>query len=94
MSMFCSLFEYEERTDVFTASMFCIGYLVFQFPFGFLLQHLLTRRLLSVTVIAWGVVLISTPACTSFAGLATNRFLLGALESAMKPGFVLLMSMW
>ncbi|KAH7403005.1 major facilitator superfamily domain-containing protein [Cadophora sp. MPI-SDFR-AT-0126] len=75
-------------------SMFYVGYLVFQFPFGFLLQHLPTGRLLSTTVICWGIVLITTPACTSFAGLATNRFLLGAFESAINPGFVLLMSMW
>jgi MFS family permease len=74
--------------------MFYIGYLVFQFPFGFLLQHLPTGRLLSTTVICWGIVLITTPACTSFAGLATNRFLLGSLESATNPGFVLLLSMW
>lgn len=76
------------------ASMFYIGYLVFQFPFGFLLQHLPTGRLLSATVVAWGCVLITTPACKSFAGIATNRFFLGALESAINPGFVLLMSMW
>ncbi|KAF4638076.1 hypothetical protein G7Y89_g36 [Cudoniella acicularis] len=75
-------------------SIFYIGYLVFQLPFGYLLQYYPTGRLLSTTIIAWGAVLITTPACTSFAGIATNRFLLGALESATNPGFVLLMSMW
>ena len=76
------------------ATLFYIGYLVFQFPFGFLLQHLPIGRLLSVSTICWGIILITTPACKSFAGLATNRFLLGAFESAINPGFVLLMSMW
>lgn len=66
--------------------MFYIGYLVFQFPFGYLLQHFPTGRLLALTIIAWGAVLITTPACTSFAGIATNRFFLGALESATNPG--------
>ncbi|TVY53544.1 putative transporter [Lachnellula cervina] len=75
-------------------SMFYIGYLVFQFPFGYLLQHFPTGRLLALTIIAWGAVLITTPACTSFAGIATNRFFLGALESATNPGFVLLISMF
>lgn len=74
--------------------MFYVGYLVFQLPFGYLLQHLPTGRLLSSTIIAWGAVLITTPACVSFAGIATNRFFLGALESATNPGNVLLMSMW
>ncbi|KAG4033012.1 hypothetical protein MFRU_005g00360 [Monilinia fructicola] len=76
------------------SSMFYIGYLVFQLPMGYLLQRFPTGRFLSITVICWGAVLISTPACKSFAGMATNRFLLGAFESAINPGFVLLMSMW
>jgi MFS family permease len=37
---------------------------------------------------------MTTPACHNFAGIATNRFLLGLLESAVNPGFVLIMSMW
>ena len=37
---------------------------------------------------------MTTPACTSFAGTAANRFLLGLLESSINPGFVLIMSMW
>ncbi|KAK6593342.1 allantoate permease [Botrytis cinerea] len=41
-----------------------------------------------------GVILITTPACVSFGGIATNRFLLGAVEATINPGFVLLMSMW
>ncbi|KIN06758.1 hypothetical protein OIDMADRAFT_36562 [Oidiodendron maius Zn] len=75
-------------------TLFYIGYLVFQFPFGYLLQHLPIGRLLSASTLCWGIILITTPACKSFAGLATNRFLLGAFESAVNPGFVLLMSMW
>ncbi|KAK6819582.1 hypothetical protein PG987_016065 [Apiospora arundinis] len=42
----------------------------------------------------WGVLLITTPACTSFAGIAANRFLLGVFEAVVNPGFVLVMSMW
>lgn len=38
--------------------------------------------------------MMTTPACTSFAGIATNRFFLGAMEAVVNPGFVLLMSMW
>lgn len=37
---------------------------------------------------------MTTPACHNFAGIAANRFLLGLLESAVNPGFVLIMSMW
>jgi hypothetical protein len=66
----------------------------FQFPFGYLLQRLPTGRLLSVTIIRWRAALLSSPAYTSFAGMATNRSILRSLESAINPALVLLMSMW
>lgn len=37
---------------------------------------------------------MTTPACTSFAGIAVNRFLLGLIEASVNPGFVLIMGMW
>jgi len=40
--------------------------------------------------LVWGVILMTTPACTSFAGVATNRFLLGAFEAVVNPGFILI----
>ncbi|KAM0133428.1 hypothetical protein ACHAP3_005953 [Botrytis cinerea] len=76
------------------SSIFYFGYLFFQFPSGYLLQRLPIGKFLSLTTIAWGVILITTPACVSFGGIATNRFLLGAVEATINPGFVLLMSMW
>lgn len=42
----------------------------------------------------WGGLLMTTPACYNFAGIAVNRFLLGFVEAVVNPGFVLLMSMW
>jgi hypothetical protein len=42
-------------------------------------------------VLVWGIILITTPACTNFAGVATNRFLLGTFEAVVNPGFVLIM---
>jgi len=75
-------------------SIFYFGYLVAQYPAGYALQRLPIGKVLSYTTLAWGVILITTPACSSFAGIAVNRFLLGAVESAINPGFVLVMSMW
>lgn len=44
--------------------------------------------------LAWGIILITTPACHSSAGIAVNRFLPGALKATVNPGLVLTMSMW
>ncbi|KAK5174755.1 uncharacterized protein LTR77_001838 [Saxophila tyrrhenica] len=70
------------------------GYLIAQYPAGYLLQRLPTGRLVGVTILIWGTLIITTPACNSFAGIATNRFLLGVFEAVVNPAFVLMMSMW
>lgn len=42
----------------------------------------------------WGGLLMTTPACYNFAGIAINRFLLGMIEAVVTPGFVLMTGMW
>lgn len=76
------------------SSIFYFGYLIAQYPSGYFCQRLPIGKVLSFTTIAWGVILITTPACHNFAGIAVNRFLLGAVESTINPGFILIMSMW
>lgn len=76
------------------SSIFYFGYLAGQYPSGYLMQKLPIGKVISCTAMAWSVVLLTTPACSSFAGMAVNRFLLGFLEAAVNPGFVLLMGMW
>ncbi|KFX85747.1 hypothetical protein V490_09440 [Pseudogymnoascus sp. VKM F-3557] len=84
----------EGQDYAWLGSIFYFGYLFSQFPSGYLLQRLPIGKFLSLATICWGIILITTPACTSFAGIATNRFLLGALEATVNPGFVLMMSIW
>jgi MFS family permease len=58
------------------------------------MQRLPVGKFLGFTGVSWGIILMTTPACTSFAGIAVNRFMLGLVEAAVNPGFVLVMSMW
>lgn len=48
---------------------------------------------LTFVILVWGIILITTPACVNFAGVATNRFLLGTFEAVVNPGFILIMGM-
>ncbi|KAI1824966.1 allantoate permease [Xylaria intraflava] len=75
-------------------SIFYFGYLAGQFPSGYLIQRLPVGRVVSATVILWGTIVLTTPACTSFGGIATNRFFLGVTEATVNPAFVLIMSIW
>ncbi len=75
-------------------SIFYFGYMVGQFPSAYLLQKLPIGKFVSYTTLAWGVILMTSPACKSFAGIATNRFFLGLAEASINPAFVLIMSLW
>jgi MFS family permease len=77
------------------ASMiFYIGYLVGTYPMMFLSQHYSTSRVVACATFLWGVVLMSTAGCFSYAGIMLNRFFLGFLESAVAPSFTVLVTFW
>lgn len=67
------------------SSIFYFGYMFAQYPAGYLMQRFPTAKVLSSTCLGWGIILMTTPACKNFAGIAANRFLLGALEAFVNP---------
>jgi MFS family permease len=75
-------------------TIFYIGYLVFEFPIGFLFQKFNIARACGIFITLWGIVLLCMTAANDFAGLATARFFLGALESGVSPCFVLMTTMF
>jgi len=79
---------------VISADADVLGYLGAQFPAGYFLQSLPIGKVVGITTIIWGIILITTPACSSFAGIAVNRFLLGSFEAVVNPAFILIMSIW
>ncbi|KAI1085407.1 major facilitator superfamily domain-containing protein [Whalleya microplaca] len=103
------LFDFREDLGLvgteysWSSSMFYFGYLIAQYPANFILQRYQTARILSFSILAWGVLMlayeVTEPAIPhlglrNFAGLMVVRFLLGAAESVVTPGFVLYTSMF
>ncbi|KXG47528.1 Major facilitator superfamily domain, general substrate transporter [Penicillium griseofulvum] len=76
------------------SSIFYFGYLIAQWPAGLAMQKLPVGKFLAITTLIWGGLLMTTPACYNFAGIAINRFLLGMVEAVVTPGFVLMTGMW
>ena len=58
------------------------------------MQRYPTAKVLGIATVGWGIILITTPACHNFAGIAANRFLLGVVEATVNPGFVMIIGMW
>lgn len=76
-----------------TGTSFYLGYLVFEFPAVYLMQKFPLPKTLSFFVILWGIVLClhATP---NYAGFVALRTILGMLESAVTPAFVIITSQW
>lgn len=51
-------------------------------------------KIISGNIVAWGAILMITAACSSFAGMAVCRFLLGIFEAPITPCFMLIVGMW
>ncbi|KAK4048372.1 hypothetical protein OIO90_005842 [Microbotryomycetes sp. JL221] len=73
-------------------TIFYLGYLVFEFPANWLMQKFEVGYVLSVLMFLWGAMVFFIAACKNFAQLAAVRFLLGAFESAISPGLLLIMA--
>ncbi|KAJ7498900.1 CNF01220-like protein [Mycena latifolia] len=76
------------------STIFYLGYMLAELPMSFALQRFPLGRFLSITCIVWGALVMCLGACNNFAQLAAVRFLLGASESAITPGFLMIVASW
>lgn len=77
-----------------TSSIFYFGYLLAEYPGIAVLQRFPVAKFLGANIILWGAILMTSAACSSFAGIATVRFLLGMTEATISPGFVAVTGIW
>ncbi|EST08784.1 Major facilitator superfamily [Kalmanozyma brasiliensis GHG001] len=75
-------------------SAFYWGYLVAALPMALLVQRFRPNVFLGCAIVLWGIIVILTPAIGSWRGLIAQRFFLGAIESAVSPGFVMITRSW
>ncbi|TKA21723.1 hypothetical protein B0A50_08659 [Salinomyces thailandicus] len=75
-------------------SIFYFGYLIFEYPAGYILQKLPVARVFAVTTLCWGILMMCTAATQNFGGLATVRFLMGMAESFIFPLCAIVTVMW
>ncbi|KAJ9157503.1 MFS general substrate transporter [Pleurostoma richardsiae] len=75
-------------------SIVYFGYLGGEIPSTFLMQRLPLAKYFSCMVIIWGIIVATHGACHDFAGLATVRFLLGAIEVCTAPCVIYILGSW
>ncbi len=76
------------------ASIFFVGYLIFEIPSNFLLARIGARIWLARIMITWGLVVAAMAYVEGAASLYTLRFLLGIAEAGLLPGLLLYLGYW
>ncbi|KAJ5104233.1 hypothetical protein N7532_004762 [Penicillium argentinense] len=71
-------------------SIFYFGYMIFEYPLAGLLHSFAISMYLGFLIFTWGVTVVMSNFCVSFAGLMISRFVLGTLEGAVAPCFLVI----
>ncbi|KIY73206.1 MFS general substrate transporter [Cylindrobasidium torrendii FP15055 ss-10] len=75
-------------------SVFYLSFLAFEYPQNMALQRWPVGKWMSINILIWSIALMCHAACHSFGGLFVVRFILGACEGAITPGFMIVTSMF
>ncbi|KAL7915571.1 MFS general substrate transporter [Trichoderma velutinum] len=73
---------------------FYLAYLAAEFPFGWIMQKFPLEKVISYTVLGWGICVLTMAACNNFTQLMAIRALLGVLEAPISPGFLIIVTAW
>jgi MFS family permease len=76
------------------ASLFFIGYFIFEVPSNVILERVGARRWFARIMITWGAVTIALAYTQNAAMFYILRFLLGACEAGFFPGVLYLLTIW
>lgn len=76
------------------ASLFFIGYFIFELPSNLLLQKIGTRKTLLRIMVLWGIASASTMLVKTPTEYYIVRFLVGVFEAGFFPGVLLYLTLW
>lgn len=80
--------------NTWLASLFFVGYFLFQIPGALYAQKYSAKRLIFFGLIGWGLLASATGVINNIYLLYLDRFLLGVVESAVLPAMLILQSRW
>jgi len=78
----------------FGASIFFVGYLIFQVPANLILEKIGARRWMFIILAVWGLLSASNAFMQGEYSYYALRFLLGVAEAGFFPGMLLYMTYW
>src|ERR1700761_5972310 len=83
-----------DKAPPLLGGLFFLGYFVFQIPGAILAKKFSVRRVVFVSLLAWGILAALTGILRTFWLLAIDRLLLGVAESVVLPVMLHLLAGW
>lgn len=78
----------------FASGIFFIGYLLFQVPATIGLERVGARRLISISMLIWGLISASNAFVRDAHTFYAIRFMLGVAEAGFFPGMIFYLTLW
>ncbi|KAG8422113.1 hypothetical protein J3459_010698 [Metarhizium acridum] len=77
-----------------SSGIYYFGYLVASYPAAMLMVRWKVGKVITMSVLVWGAVLMLTATAFNAGSLLANRFFLGVTEASIAPGLTIVVSMW
>lgn len=97
---YANLFGYQKALDLkgsqfnYLSAMVYAGYFFGQYPCGWLVGRYPAQRVLGVTCLLWGLMVMLLTQCRTYGSALAVRFFLGMFEAAVTPGQTLMTGFW
>ena len=97
---YANLFNYQDALGLegnqfnYLSAMVYAGYFFGQYPCGWLIGRYPAQRILAISCLLWGFLVLMLTECRSFSSALAVRFLMGIFEAAVTPGLTLMTGFW
>ncbi|KAJ5987744.1 Major facilitator superfamily domain general substrate transporter [Penicillium waksmanii] len=97
---YANLLGYQETLNLkgqqfnYLSAMVYAGYFFGQYPCGWLVGRFPAQRVLGVSCMMWGLMVIIMTQCHTFPSALGVRFIMGIFEAAVTPGLTLMTGFW
>lgn len=97
---YANLFDYQNALGLkgtqfnYLSAMIYAGYFFGQYPCGWLIGRFPAQKVLGISCLLWGLMVILLTQCRNYSSALAVRFLMGLFEAACTPGLTLMTGFW
>ncbi|KAI0124804.1 major facilitator superfamily domain-containing protein [Xylariales sp. AK1849] len=97
---YANLFGYQAALGLqgqqfnYLSAMVYAGYFFGQYPCGWLIGRYPAQKVIAVSILLWGIMVLVMTQCRTFSSALAVRFIMGVFEAAVTPGMTLMTGFW